>query len=72
MNKQRLANIVKAAAFVKAPRKAYFAMHPVKYVKRSIFLRGLRSFVTPSNGARLGAVLAVPAAIFAVRNITRR
>ena len=72
MTLNRIAKFAKTAAYARAPRKTYMMMHPIRGARRAIFLRGLRSFVTPRNGARAGAVLAaVPLAVLAARSVRR-
>lgn len=67
----KVAKVAKTAAFVKAPKKTYMMLHPIRGAKRAIFLRGLGTFVTPRNGAKLGALLALPLAFFAARSARR-
>ena len=69
--KNTLAKFMKGAAFVKAPKKTYMLLHPIRGAKRSIFLRGLGTFVTPRNGAKLGAAVALPLAWLAARSARR-
>lgn len=58
-------------AFAKAPRATYMLRHPLRGTKRIIFLRGLRSMITPRAGATLGAAVAIPLAVRAVRSRNR-
>lgn len=67
----KVAKVMKTAAFVKAPKKTYMTLHPIKGMKRAIFLRGLGTYVTPRNGVKLGALIAAPLAFFAVRSARR-
>lgn len=67
----RLAKVAKTAAFAKAPKKTYMMLHPLRGAKRAIFLRGLGTYVTPGNGAKLGALVALPLAFLAARSARR-
>lgn len=72
MNLNSIAKLAKTAAYVRAPRRTYTMMHPIRGARRAILLRGLRTYVTPANGVRAGAVLAaVPLAVMAARSLRR-
>lgn len=68
----KMRNVGKLAAYAKSPKNTYMLLHPIKGTKRAIFMRGLKSYATKANGARLGAVVAVPLAIAALRGLVRR
>lgn len=67
MKQGTLGKVVKAAAFAKAPKKTYMWLHPIRARKQATFMRGLGTYVTPGNGARLGLLAALPLAWFALR-----
>ena len=68
----KIRNVGKLAAYAKAPKGTYLMLHPIKGAKRMVFWRGLKTFATKRNGARLGAVVALPLAVAAVRGLVRR
>lgn len=68
----KLRNVGKLAAYAKAPKGTYMLLHPIKGTKRVVFWRGLKTFATKRNGARLGAVVAAPLAFAAIRGLVKR
>jgi hypothetical protein len=68
----RIRTVGKLAAYAKAPKSTYALLHPIKGARRAIFLRGLKTLVTKRNGARLGAAVALPLAVAAIRGMVRR
>jgi hypothetical protein len=59
-------------SFVKRIRTPKLLKHPIKGAKRAIFWRGVKGLVMTRTGAAVGAAVAVPLAVIAVKGVARR
>lgn len=64
----RIATLV---GYARAPRTTFMLKHPVKGTKALIAAKGVKGLVTTRAGAALGAMVALPVTILALRNLNR-
>lgn len=64
-----IGRIAKVIGYAKAPKATFMLRHPVKGTKTLLAVKGAKGLVTTRAGAALGAMVAVPLTLAAMRGL---
>lgn len=67
-----IGKLAKMVGYAKAPKATYMLRHPVRGTKTLLAAKGAKGLLTTRAGAALGALVAVPFTLVAMRGLRGR